>query len=395
MHPDPALIATITPSGNTVVERTTQAMLRPMPKVAALFTRIAVHGTADPFPDGYDLDGMRRAASLLAHARPGVILWNGSKGGAIGLAQDEALAAMIEAETGLRADTSGLALLRRMQATGIRRFGLITPYADAYQARLVAQFGRDGVEVVAESHLGMTDNLSYAGVPAATILRQAREVAAARPQAILAWCTNYPAAPLAAAIEAETGLPLWDATALGVVAALAAVGAPNPAGWGVDPRLHPLAPALAPAAAALLADYAGFTAAQAGPGFRQPRLEAEIADPLAAFGTPGSLLLVAEAGGRPAGCVALRPLEGDRCEVKRLWVATPFRGGGLGAQLVTRLLQEARGMGYATAYLDTEPATMGFAQRVYAALGFEPCGPFRDGQAGKGEGLVCMRRATA
>ena len=55
-----------------------------------------------------------------------------------------------------------------------------------------------------------------------------------RPDVLLAWCTNYPAAPLAADIEAETGIPFWDATALGLLAALQAAGIaerPGPA-WG-------------------------------------------------------------------------------------------------------------------------------------------------------------------
>jgi maleate isomerase len=59
-------------------------------------------------------------------------------------------------------------------------------------------------------------------------------VAQARPDVLLAWCTNYPAAPLAAAIEAETAIPFWDATALGVLAGLRAAGVtarPGPA-WG-------------------------------------------------------------------------------------------------------------------------------------------------------------------
>lgn len=36
MPPKPRLIGTITPSGNTVVERMTQAMLRDLPEAAAL-----------------------------------------------------------------------------------------------------------------------------------------------------------------------------------------------------------------------------------------------------------------------------------------------------------------------------------------------------------------------
>jgi maleate isomerase len=234
MHENPLCVATITPSGNTVVERTTIAMLRDMPSVAPLFSRLPVHGSTDLFPDSYDTESMLAAARLLSHAKPAAILWNGSKGGAIGLDHDVALAARITAETGIAADTSGLMLRRLMAAQGHRRIGLVTPYAAAYQQRLVAAFAREGWEVLAESHLGLTDNLSYASVPFARIAEQAREVARARPDVLLAWCTNYAAAPVAADVEAETALPFWDATALGVLAALRAAGvAERPgAAWG-------------------------------------------------------------------------------------------------------------------------------------------------------------------
>ncbi len=234
MHENPTAIATITPSGNTVVERTTIAMLRDTPAVAPLFSRLPVHGSVDRFPDRYDEAGMLEAARLLSHAKPAAIVWNGSKGGAIGLDHDVALAAHIAGATDIPADTSGLALRRAMVARGFRRIGLVTPYTAEYVARLVASFASEGWEVVADSHLGMTDNLSYASVPFARIGEQAREVASARPDVLLAWCTNYPAAPLAAGLEAETGIPFWDATALGLLAALEAAGVaerPGPA-WG-------------------------------------------------------------------------------------------------------------------------------------------------------------------
>jgi maleate isomerase len=234
MHENPVAIATITPSGNTVVERTTIAMLRNLPGVAPLFSRLPVHGTTDAFPDSYDEAGMGEAARLLSHAKPAAIVWNGSKGGAIGLQHDEALAIGLRLGTGIPADTSGLMLRRMMQQHGFRRIGLVTPYTAAYQARLQAGFAAEGWEVAGESFLGMTDNLSYASVPFARIAEQAREVAASRPDVLLAWCTNYAAAPVAAEIEAETGIPFWDATALGVLAGLEAAGVSERPGaeWG-------------------------------------------------------------------------------------------------------------------------------------------------------------------
>ena len=212
----PRILATITPSANTVVEAVTQALLGDVPDVLPIFARMPVHGAIDAFPDSYDLDGMLRAAELLSHARPDVILWNGSKGGVIGLEHDRDLVARITAATGIPATTCGLALEAELAGRGPTRLGLVTPYGDAYQARLIAAFTARGWMISAEDHLGLTDNLSFAATPRETIAAQARRVAPDC-DVLLGWCTNYPV-PLIG--EEYAGRPVWDATLLGARAAL-------------------------------------------------------------------------------------------------------------------------------------------------------------------------------
>src|SRR5215207_3774998 len=48
-------------------------------------------------------------------------------------------------------------------------------------------------------------------------------------------------------------------------------------------------------------------------------VDEELADLATAYGPPGGCILVGLAGGEVAGCVALRPLEDQRCEMKRLY----------------------------------------------------------------------------
>ncbi len=228
-------IGVITPSGNVVVERVTTALLASVPTVSAHYARIGVRGAVDPFPDSYDTDGMLTAARLLADARPALIVWNGSKGGAIGIAHDRALVAAIEDATGIAATTSTLALETVLRDTGARRIALATPYAEAYQRKLAARFAEWGLETVAESHLGLTDNLSYASAPLGTIAGQIETVAAARPDAILTWCTNYAAAIVVAEAEKRARIPVYDATTLPLWAALRRLGidtAPLAPRWG-------------------------------------------------------------------------------------------------------------------------------------------------------------------
>jgi maleate isomerase len=215
-----AFIGTITPSGNTVVERVTVALLRDFPEVSPHFSRTPVHGDRDPFPDGYDLDGMLGAARLLAHARPAVIVWNGSKGGSIDFGVDRDLCRRITDETGIRTTTSTLALDEVLKATGVKRYGLVSPYVTAYQQQTIASFERAGYDCATEAHSGLQDNLSFASVPTAAIAGMIREVARAQPEAIVSWCTNFPAAPVVPALEEELGIPIYDSILLPIWKAL-------------------------------------------------------------------------------------------------------------------------------------------------------------------------------
>ena len=81
--------------------------------------------------------------------------------------------------------------------------------------------------------------------------------------------------------------------------------------------------------------------------------------------------------GQTAGCVALRPLGPDVCEMKRLYVRPAFRGAGAGRALVESVRAEAKSVGSRRMGLDTL-ATMESAQALYRAFGFRPASPYYD-----------------
>ena len=104
-----------------------------------------------------------------------------------------------------------------------------------------------------------------------------------------------------------------------------------------------------------------------------------------------SVLLLALADGEPAGCVALRTLRGvrDGCEMKRLWVEREFRGLGVGRRLVEESIAWAKRMGFEAMYLDTVPAAMPEANRLYAGMGFVQVERYN---ANPAAGLVFFRK---
>lgn len=106
-------------------------------------------------------------------------------------------------------------------------------------------------------------------------------------------------------------------------------------------------------------------------------LDREIAGLPGEYAPPGGALFVGVEGGRAAGCAALRRWGGSTAEIKRVYVATGQRGGGLGRRLTQAALRRARALGYRRVVLDTLP-TMTAAVQLYRRLGFRPIAPYWD-----------------
>jgi GNAT superfamily N-acetyltransferase len=88
------------------------------------------------------------------------------------------------------------------------------------------------------------------------------------------------------------------------------------------------------------------------------------------YGAAGGALLLALYKDQPAGTIALRRLDANSGEVKRLYLRPNYRGHGLGKCLLEAVIERARAAQYECLYADTLPS-MKEALSLYASLGFE------------------------
>lgn len=94
------------------------------------------------------------------------------------------------------------------------------------------------------------------------------------------------------------------------------------------------------------------------------------------YAPPRGTLLLAREAGTVIGCVALRPLDADTCEMKRLYVAPAGRDRGVGRMLVREIVAAARDLGYVRMRLDTVPS-MTTARALYRSFGFREIDAYR------------------
>ncbi|HEY2379763.1 MAG TPA: GNAT family N-acetyltransferase [Terriglobia bacterium] len=104
----------------------------------------------------------------------------------------------------------------------------------------------------------------------------------------------------------------------------------------------------------------------------------ELLDLPGQYAPPRGRLILCRAAGTSAGCIALKPLPDGFCEMKRLFVRPEFRGKGIALKLASKIIEEARQIGYSAMRLDTIAGKMAAAIALYRRLGFRQIPPYYD-----------------
>lgn len=95
------------------------------------------------------------------------------------------------------------------------------------------------------------------------------------------------------------------------------------------------------------------------------------------YGLSEGRLYMLFADGKSAGCIGLRKIDHQICEIKRLYIRSEWRGKKLGETLVEKIITEARKIGYSYMVLDTLPFLQN-AIRLYKKLGFYEIESYND-----------------
>jgi maleate isomerase len=195
--------------------------------------QVSLHLTRTPYQDipvsvaqaivVGDRGTVARCTRDLLVVEPAAVAYGCTSGSFIGgLAGEAALVtAMVEAGAPRAVTTSG-AVIAAAHALGIKTMAVVTPYDEAVGAKLRTYLSEAGVEITANSNMGLTGRIWT--VPYEVTADLARRTAQSGGDAVFLSCTNLPTYDLIASLEQELGVPVLTANQVTMWAVLAAAG---------------------------------------------------------------------------------------------------------------------------------------------------------------------------
>ena len=111
-------------------------------------------------------------------------------------------------------------------------------------------------------------------------------------------------------------------------------------------------------------------------------LDKELAD-LEGFYQDGALLLGYD-GKNPVATIAIKKIDDNIAEAKRLYIEPESRGRGYARDMLNAMLDKCRGLGFREVRFTTKPEVMSIGYALYKRMGFE--------ELENNKGTVLMRR---
>ena len=229
-----ARLGLIVPPTNTVNEA---EWARMMPEGVTFHThRMPLH-TDTTSPEGARrlMDDLLAVFALLGQCSPDVIAYACTAGSMTTPVQ--ALPDDLTARTGIRALTTAASIVAALRALGVQRLAVATPYAQRlndHEAHFLADHGFAVLNLIGLG-IGAGGPQEYpriARTPLEQVHAHARAAMVPGAEALLITCTDFPALPLIAGLEAELGIPVVTSNQATLWAALRAADIPDAVSGG-------------------------------------------------------------------------------------------------------------------------------------------------------------------
>ncbi|MCX5202085.1 hypothetical protein OG897_11555 [Streptomyces sp. NBC_00237] len=167
---------------------------------------------------------LTRAASQLADAGVGAVVWSGSSADLHGAAHGRAMARWVEEVTGVRASTVTLGQIDLLSRRDIVSMALVSAGNEQTAGRLADTYLAAGFKISSVTALGLTTAREAAELPVSRVRRLLLDADSLDAQCIVVAGTELPVAPVAALVERELGKPVYDGARVAIRTGLELLG---------------------------------------------------------------------------------------------------------------------------------------------------------------------------
>ena len=211
-------VGLLIPSSNTNIEPEYYSVMPA--SVSTHFARVAMTTVNEQGLSGQDQD-VDRQSKLLAAAQVDVILFCLTAASfVLGLDYDSALKQRIENVSGKPALTAAQTVVDALNALGVRRIAMATPFAPEVNEVSRAFMNANGFDVVSVEGLGLVDNFSMALTEYETVRALVRRADHRDAEAIVIPGGNMPCMLIVDELEREVKIPVVTTNQAGIWALL-------------------------------------------------------------------------------------------------------------------------------------------------------------------------------